>query len=414
MADANNSIKDWSITTDSNYPQGNQVIGVTLDDQLRAIKAIIRQESLNKQWERWDITCLYVGTLSVKLRQPANNQPWGPEGNGPAYIGRKVKITHTDSSHPAFFGAIRTVTGNVASSGVYYTVVELSPEYNQTVYNDIAEIQFGAVTPNSNTLPTTVRSTQKNPFFSNTLTLLPASTTTRWKWDATFPDLPPNHPIAGEVYYVQFDWSNLSGFGTSTSNAGQMELSINGSNTIPAGGIYEIYRHTFTAYGVVPAPGVVALRAGDVMLKQTVALTFDTSVTPYRWQMISPSAGAATFFEIADLFSVADSQLVSSVNKDITNCVWQGYITVFKNYVIQWALVRQIPVTVGTTIGNRLITLPKDSGVSEILAILATPVDLNSNQSIVVNRVSSTQIQVFNYNTATQIPCYVLVIARLS
>lgn len=49
-------ITDLSTTAASNSPAGSDSIGTSLDDYLRAIQAILRTESENKSWERWNDT----------------------------------------------------------------------------------------------------------------------------------------------------------------------------------------------------------------------------------------------------------------------------------------------------------------------------------------------------------------------
>jgi hypothetical protein len=392
------SVKDWSITPGNNNPQGGDVIGNTLDDELREIKAIVRQESLNKQWERWNLSCSYVSAASFKIQQP-QNQPWGPTGAGVAVVGRKVRISH--EGHPVVFASIRTVTENVASGGLFYTVCEITPEFSGTLYSDLSEVQFGALTPNGNSLPATIRGTQKNPFFTSTLEITGTQGST-WQIKGTFPDL-TNHPKSGEVYYVQANWDNAS-----TVNPGSIYFGLY-NGTSETFNYFPIVRLTLAAYTTATSPEFIELTVGDVRKGQTLALMYDTSTTTPRWQLLSPPATIPTFLEIAALFAVADSTVTETVNADVTNCYHQGYLTVFKKYVIQWALVRPIPVN-----GNRIITLPKNTGVMQILAVLATTVDLQASSPVYVNTVSATQIQAFNPNPSHALPVYVLVIARLN
>ena len=389
---ADEKVTDWSIVASNNGPLGSQPIGTTLDDQLRAIKAIVRQESLDKQWEPWGLECSFQASLAFRIKRPNTSSSWIAP-NGPVVVGRKVKILH--DGNPPFFGSIKTAT-DLTIDNIPYTVCEVTPEFSGTLFSDIKEVLFGSLTPTSNALPNTIRTTQSNPFYSSSIDLTSLTDTT-WLFNATFPNLGSGHPRSGEIYYVQFDWNGNSAF-----NSGPIWLGINNSSQ------YEIYRFNLNAYGAVPATGLTALRAGDVSRRQTLALMFDTSVTPYRWQMLNPSASVPTFLEIADLFSVSDSTVNGSVNKDTTNCAWQGFLTVFKNYVIQWALVNAIPAS-----GNRIVTLPK-SNISELLAISVTPVDVASANPLYVNRVSNTQIQIYNINVNYAVPCYAIVIARVA
>lgn len=411
------AIKDWFIDPNANLPTGNTVIGTTLDDELREIKAVIRQESLNKQWERWGLTCTYLTNLSFKIKQPSSTVSWGPTGNGPAYIGRKVRITHNDSNHPGFVGTIETVTPNVAGVNgdpQYYTVVEVTPEYSGTLFSDIAEVQFGAITPNSNTLPATVRLTTRNPFFSDNITILGESTATNWNIDATFPELPmapgARDPKHGEVYYVQFSWAGIGYAPVTDVNIGSMYVSING------GYVHPVYRLKYTAYAqAYPIPSFVELVAGDIRYRQTVALMMDRSnpTTP-RWQMLSPAATVPTLLDIAALFSVKDSTVntTNTTNRDTTNCDHQGYMTIFGNYAIQWALVKQIPVQTGSGPGSRIVTLPVTS--AKILAVQVTPVDVATTNPLYIDTLNTSQIKIFSIATTYEPAAYLVVISRLN
>lgn len=61
------SITDLSTTAASNSPAGSDPISNNLDDYLRGIQAIVRAESLNKGWERWNHTVTWLSgtTFSV-------------------------------------------------------------------------------------------------------------------------------------------------------------------------------------------------------------------------------------------------------------------------------------------------------------------------------------------------------------
>lgn len=386
--DANATIKDWSITAEDNFPKGNQAIGTNLDDQLRGIKGIVRDESLNKQWERWDLECTYVSPGFFKIK--------GSMTGTPAMIGRKVRIEHT--AHDTFFGSIRSVTPTPDAQNVQYHTVEVTPEFSGSIYQDILEVKFGAITPYSTALPSTVRLTNKNPFYASTVSLQSWPNST-WVFQADLPDL-YGHPKAGEVYYIRFNWD-----GDALTNIGPVYLRLNqGGNDI------EIKR--LTPSSTTLNPTFVALQVGDIARNQVVELVYDPNIGgTSRWQMLSPAGSVPSFAELAALFSVADSTMpnATSINKDATHCEHQGYITVFKNYVIQWALVKEIAPS-----SNVIVTLPKDSGVAKILAIVVTTVDLNANFALYVNKVSETQIQIFNSNGTHSLPCYAIVIARLS
>lgn len=120
---------------DTNVPQGSDIVGSWLDDQLRIIKNVVRAESVNKQWERW--AGLY-GTLT-----PVDGTHFMLSGDqrlasgGPCQPGRRIKATLAGGTvygyiiMDAFSGTDTTVT----------VIMDSTP-----LDGTLSEVQFGSNT----------------------------------------------------------------------------------------------------------------------------------------------------------------------------------------------------------------------------------------------------------------------------
>ncbi|MEN6643005.1 MAG: hypothetical protein ABFE08_11205, partial [Armatimonadia bacterium] len=98
------SITDLSTTAASNSPAGTDPISNTLDDYLRAIQAIIRQESLAKSWEAPGHTATWLSGTQFTV----------PTDLTSTYrVGRRIKAT---LSGPTY--AYSTITASAFAAGV--------------------------------------------------------------------------------------------------------------------------------------------------------------------------------------------------------------------------------------------------------------------------------------------------------
>lgn len=117
MTGVPSQITDIFTSAASNSPAGSDAIGTSLDDYLRAIQAIMRQESENKTWERWNDTPTRTGNTTFTVTSDLTAR---------YIIGRRIKCVDSSTLYgvitAASFGAgITTVTvlldsGNLSGS----------------------------------------------------------------------------------------------------------------------------------------------------------------------------------------------------------------------------------------------------------------------------------------------------------
>jgi hypothetical protein len=122
-----NNIKDISSIPASNSPLGSDTIGTSLDEYLRSIQAIVRQESVNKSWERRNDTPTYINATTFTL-----------VGNLTSFynVGRAIKAI--DSS---------VITGLITSSNFASGVTTVITTWNSgNLTASLSEVQLGIET----------------------------------------------------------------------------------------------------------------------------------------------------------------------------------------------------------------------------------------------------------------------------
>lgn len=121
------SITDLSTTAASNSPAGSDPISNNLDDYLRGIQAIVRAESLNKGWERWNHTVTWLSGTTFSV----------PGDLTSLYTAnRRLKFTLAGPT---------TTYGTVSSSsfGAGVTTVTVTND-STALTSPISEVQLGA------------------------------------------------------------------------------------------------------------------------------------------------------------------------------------------------------------------------------------------------------------------------------
>lgn len=120
-------------TIDTNIPLGTDVIGTNLDDQFRVTKSVVREESLNKGWERWK--GMY-GVLSfVDLDKFSLTGDQRTSNGGPIEINRRVKAFVTAGTITGF---IKSIEYNGTS-----TIATCTMDGITAFDNGLTEVQFG-------------------------------------------------------------------------------------------------------------------------------------------------------------------------------------------------------------------------------------------------------------------------------
>lgn len=120
------TILDLSSTAASNSPAGSDPISTNLDDYLRGIQAILRAESLNKGWERYNHTITWLSTTSFTV----------PTDLTALYrVGRRLKSTLAGPTT-----AYHTITASSFGGGV--TTVTVAND-STVLSSPISEMQLG-------------------------------------------------------------------------------------------------------------------------------------------------------------------------------------------------------------------------------------------------------------------------------
>lgn len=139
-------------SADTNSPKGTDSMAGNLDQELREIKSVARQESTNKAWERW-----------LGLTSPASPSP-----NPPTFVsGTQFTLTNDWTSASTYYPAIcqigRRIRAFVSAGTIYGYITNLSFSGGLTTVTCIwdsgaldaglTEVQFSPIMPSSNNLP---------------------------------------------------------------------------------------------------------------------------------------------------------------------------------------------------------------------------------------------------------------------
>lgn len=191
-------------SADTNVPQGTDVVGSFLDDQLRIIKSTERKESINKGWERWlgKITAFTfsTGTQFTCAGDQRTVFAGGTAPGGPCEVGRRIKATVTAGT---VYGFITSVSFSAGTTTVNVT------NDSGALDSGLSEVQFGSVYSHNSNIPQDVETQTVTPLFAvasgtNTYTATLAPAITAYK--------------VGQVYKIQF----------TNANTGASTLALNG------------------------------------------------------------------------------------------------------------------------------------------------------------------------------------------
>jgi hypothetical protein len=121
------TIKDLSSNTASNYPLGSDLIGspATVDDLFRSLEAILRDETLNKSWERRGDTPTYVSGTTFTV----------PNDKTAYYTGSRRFRSYGTA----------TLYGGIVSSSYNgsVTTVTILGDSSGTLDSSLSEVQLG-------------------------------------------------------------------------------------------------------------------------------------------------------------------------------------------------------------------------------------------------------------------------------
>lgn len=282
------SIVLWSDdapTTDTNLPQGSSLMqpgGPTeLAGELRSIKSVCRQESINKAWERWaglygtlafvDATHFTLTGDQRTIFQGSTN----PADPGPVEIGRRVRCTVTAGT---VYGTISNATFGAGLTNV--TVVMDSGMLDA----GLSEVAFGSDTLGNSSLP------------GGTTTPLYAVATGTDTYAAA---ISISAYATGQEYRIRFTNANTGPATLNINSLGPKSIVKNGASPLaagdlPAGAVAElVYDGTnlqligTTGGGIIPMGtsgsgatpiGVASLQVGAV---GTPASTVETTLFTY-------------------------------------------------------------------------------------------------------------------------------------
>lgn len=131
------NISDLSITAGSNSPLGSENIGTSLDDYLRSIQAILRSESLEKEWITPTHSITYASATTFTIS--------GADLTSIYTVGRRVKIVGSVT------GTIyRTITASVFSINTTVTID------SGTLQNESLTIEYSALDPANLSIPSSL------------------------------------------------------------------------------------------------------------------------------------------------------------------------------------------------------------------------------------------------------------------
>lgn len=122
------TIVDLSTTASSNDPQGTETIGTNLDNYLRAIQKIIRDESINKEWQLQEGATTYASATTFTIT--------GVDVTGIYSVGRRVK-------------AVGSLTGTIygkISASAFVTNTTVTVVWDSgSLSSETLEISLGAI-----------------------------------------------------------------------------------------------------------------------------------------------------------------------------------------------------------------------------------------------------------------------------
>lgn len=395
------SIKDWFTDAASNGPLGGEVIGTTLDDQLRQIKAIVRQESLNdKQWIRTSAQVAYIDSSSFRIKGTLN----GLEGsNQLCQPNRKVLLVASDFSTSV--ATILTVSTQTIT-GETWTVCTVFPEvFGGGVPEALSEVKFGALIGINGALPGGILTARRNILFSSSVLLSSSSGSTQI-FDVTFSPQIGSSLASGQVFYVQFPAT----FGASVyTNTGPVYLKINN------GYAFEVYKLQANSF-FLPVPAFVPLAAGDIAGNQVVALVYDNlRFGSPVFHLVSPTAMTPSFSDLAQTLFKQDANLFDS-----GSCESGGYMRVMKNLALVWCMTKVVPAGSEATPGTLTVKLPLYSATSgsgfitQVHSVTVTPNKSSgiSASAFVVTSANSGEIVIRNPGASAE-NAYVMAVVGL-
>ena len=327
MAVVDTKITDWFNDyggTDSNTPVGATLVGTNWDDEIRNMKSVVRDESLNKAWERYGL--VYTRVNATQFTIDGDHTAKCP-------VNRKILALHDNG-----VTAVGAINSASYSGGTLKTTVNVTFDiFGSALNSDLNEIRFSCLLPVGGAVPRNVPDITTNIQYGEaaggpvnyTVTMNPALGTLAY----------------GTVVYIKFNTPNSSG---------AITLNINGT------GAKAVKRSRNTGLG----PTMQDLLAGDIATGSIHQLIFDGANN--YWQMLSGSGLEVDAASLVSLFAK------SSASFDATTCVAGGYFRVMTNMLVSGF--RTKPIAPGA-VSIVPLPIPGGASVTGIMAYTSSWVD---------------------------------------
>ncbi len=231
-------------TTDTNTPAGTDSMAGVLDDQLRNIKSVVRQESENKQWIR------YLGLQSA------------PSTSAPSYISSTSFSLPGDWVTPGIMQVNRRIvaictggnyTGSIATATYNGVITTVTLTMDSTgIDASMTEVMVGALTDGNGSVPTTYLNVGRAINFTQVANGGTAA------WTGTVPGM--SALVAGQTYVVEWTVGPVGATTAQTLNL----------NSLGAKNIYKVYGDLG---GVQQAP--VPLLGADISIGVVTPLYYN-------------------------------------------------------------------------------------------------------------------------------------------
>lgn len=356
---ADDSIKDWSSNPAENGPQGNELIGTTLDDQLRNIKAIVRAETLDKQWIRVPYQIERVSETIFRIKGALG----GVEGST-ALVQRNRKVVMIAADFSQSVGTITAQESETYQSQTWTKVTITPAVYGGSVPTNLIEVKFGAITSLTGGLPGNVLLSSSNTLYSSSVLRNTAEETaanagaSTWFYNISLPSTIGQGLSDGQVFYIQMP----------ATTPGNVWLQINTTFWLPIKKLAVSSSQT-----LLPVATFQQLDAGDISAGQVIVVAYRAVAgSGSFFHLLSPVANAASYTDLANLFALDDETY------DLPTCEAGGYVKLMKNTAFVWCQTKVIPSSDGTAFSSLAVTLPLfgtgPGKIGLVYSVIASPI----------------------------------------
>jgi hypothetical protein len=381
------TIKDWSSDPAQNGPLGNELIAGGLDDQFRNIKAIVRQESLEKQWITVPYTVQKVNDTQFRIQGALG----GAEGSTQlCQKNRKVLMLGTSTT------AVGTITAQESEtiSAQVWTKCTIYPDvFGGVVPNGISEVRFGALTSVNSAIPGNVLTSTSNVMYGSVALPHDSANGTTRNYSATLGEFTGNLNT-GQVIYLKFPEVNVGAVWVRINGGSYLEIKKISSNSAP-----------------IPSGTLSSLTAADLAPSQTIAVVYDATANAFV--MLSPPAMTISAGDLASTLFTANTS-----SYDTDTCISGGYFKLMRNLALVWCKTNVVPVSSYLEVklplyyGNMATT----GSISSVKSVVATKVKSAdySEAAFVVTTNDYGLVTVRNPNATKSENAYLLAVVGLA